>query len=128
MAIIYSQTAITFRLGGVVSAIDSGAGFGVLRILDGANTLITITLQKPCGVAALGVLTFSGFPINGTAVGSGSANGGQMESSDGTVMISGLTVGIPGSGANIIVVNGLNSTVVALGQTVTALSGQIIGS
>lgn len=128
MAIIYSQTAIDFRLGGVVSAIDSGAGFGVLHILDGANILVTITLQKPCGVVGFGILTFAGFPINGTAIGSGNANEGRMENSNGTVMISGLTVGIPGSGANIIITNGLNSTLVMLGQTVTALSGQIIGS
>ena len=43
-------------------------------------------------------------------------------------MISGLTVGIPLSGANVTIANGLNSTLVTVGQVVTLISGQIIGS
>jgi hypothetical protein len=51
-----------------------------------------------------------------------------MTDATGLEMITGLSVGIPLSGANIIVSNGLNTLQVNLGQTLTMLSGQIIGS
>lgn len=128
MAIIYSTTAINFRLAGVVSAIDSGPGSGVLRLLDGVVVLADIVLAKPCGVVAAGVLTFVVPQTDLAANANGNANGARIENSAGVVMISGLTVGIPGSGANIIITNGFNTTAVVLGQTVTLVSGQIIGS
>jgi hypothetical protein len=43
-------------------------------------------------------------------------------------MISGLTVGIPGSGADILLTNGLNNTLVTAGQTVAVVSAQITGT
>lgn len=128
MAITYSSTAIDYRLGGVVSAIDSGAGNGVLRLYSSGALLSTMTLSKPCGVVGGGVLTFFVPDLDPAASGTGNANEGRMENSVGTVMISGLSVGIPLSGANIIISNGLNSTLINAGQSVAMVSGQIIGS
>src|SRR5512143_499541 len=128
VAIIYSTTAINARLNGVVSAIDSGAGNGVIKLLSGGLVLATVPLAKPCGAVAGGILTFVVPQIDFSADATGNANGANIENSTGVVMISGLTVGIPLSGANVIISNGLNSTLVTAGQVVTLISGQIIGS
>lgn len=128
MAIIYSTTAINARLNGVVSAIDGGAGNGVMLLLSGGTVLATITLAKPCGIVAGGVLTFVVPQSDVSADATGNADGARIEDSTGAVMVSGLTVGVPLSGANVIISNGLNSRLVTIGQVVTLISGQIIGS
>jgi hypothetical protein len=128
VAIVYSTAAITARLSGVITAIDAGPGNGVMLLLNGGVTLATITLAKPCGVAAAGVLTFTVPATDIAADATGNADGARIQDSTGAVMISGLTVGIPLSGANVTIANGLNSTLVTVGQVVTLISGQIIGS
>jgi hypothetical protein len=126
MSVNYSQTAITDRLNGVITAIDD-SGAGNLLILSGGTTLATIALANPCGNASGGVLTFFG-PLTTTATTTGSANAALIQDGGGNTMISGLTVGIPLSGADIILSNGLNSTLITIGQTVELLSAQITGS
>lgn len=128
MAIIYSATAIGYRLSGVVAAIDSGPGPGVLQLLDGATILATFTFQTPSGTVAGNVLTFTMPIADQAAAVNGNANLARIENSTGTVMISGLTVGIPLSGADIIINNGFNTTQVTIGRTISMVSGQIIGS
>lgn len=128
MAIIYSTTAINARLNGVISAIDGGAGHGVMRLLAGGITISAITLNKPCGAVAGGILTFFVPVLDIAADATGNVNGATIEDSTGALMISGLTVGVPLSGANVIISNGFNSTFVTVGQVVTLISGQIIGS
>jgi hypothetical protein len=44
------------------------------------------------------------------------------------VVVSGLSAGIPGSAADIVISNGINSTFINNGQTVQLLSAQITGS
>lgn len=128
MAIIYSIPAINGRLSGLVSAIDSGPGNAVFKLLGGGIVLATITLAKPCGTVAGGILTFVTPQTELSADATGNADGARIEDSTGVVMVSGLTVGIPLSGANVIINNGLNSTHVTIGQVATLVSGQIIGS
>lgn len=128
MAIIYNTGVINFRLQGVVSAIDAGPGFGILSLLDGGLVLAHISLSKPCGNVAGGVLTFV-VPVNElSADATGNANAAMITDSTGTNTITGLTVGIPLSGANVIIANGFNTTHITIGQVVTLISGQIIGS
>jgi len=73
------------------------------------------------------VLTFT-VPETTVAVGTGTADNAIITNAGGVVMISGLTVGIPLSSANLIVSNGLNTLLFTAGQVVSLLSGQIIGS
>lgn len=114
MAVTYSTTVKSNRMTQVLNAIDGGAGNGVLKIgTSGMGTLlVTITLAKPSGSVASGVLTFSGLPKNGTAVATGTAASAQLCDSTGTVVVDGLTVGT--SATDIIIDNAS----IATGQTV----------
>lgn len=129
MAVDYSTTAINARLQGVVTTIDS-TGNGYLKLLTGSTVVSTIQLARPCGAVDSGVLTFSGTLLDPAATGSSIAvDGAKVVDVSNNDVITGLTVGIPGDvGYDIIMSNGLNSTVVAAGQTVELLSGQITGS
>jgi hypothetical protein len=127
LPIQYSQTAINDRLAGVVTAIGD-SGNGLLKLMSGATVLSTIQLAAPCGTVNGGVLTFTGTLLDPSAANTGSASSALITDGAGNVMISGLTVGIPLSGADIILTNGLNSTLITAGQVVELLSGQITGS
>lgn len=105
MAVIYSTAARNARLNGVINTIDAGSGPGVLQIgtASMAVVLADITLADPCGTATGGVLTFSGFPRSDTAANAnGTAAAARIRDSDGNDVITGLTVGLNGSGADII--------------------------
>lgn len=123
----YSLACINNRLQGVIDTIDGGGSGGTMRLLAGSTVLVTITLARPCGTVNGGVLTFDG-TLQDTAVATGSADSGAIYDSTGAVVVSGLTVGIPFSGADIILSNGLNSVLITLGDVVQVLSGQITGS
>lgn len=125
MAIIYSTTAINARLNGVVTAIGAA---GILRLLAGGLTVSSITLATPCGIVAGGVLTFTVPALDPSAAGTGTVDSAMILDAGLNVMVSGLTVGIPLSGANVIISNGLNTTFIGVGQSVSLISGQIIGS
>jgi hypothetical protein len=127
VAVNYSTTAINARLQGVVTAIDSGGGPGQLIVYAGAMVLVSVPLGTPSGTVSGGVLTFN-VPRTATATGTGLATAASITNFTGVVMISGLTVGIPLSSANVIVSNGLNTLQFTAGQVVALISGQIIGS
>jgi hypothetical protein len=78
-------------------------------------------------VVAGGVLTFT-VPRTTVATGTGIATAAIITDFTGALMISDLTVGIPLSGANLIVSNGVNTLQFNAGQVVVLVSGQIIGS
>ncbi len=128
MSVTYSTTAINDRLNGVVTAIDAGGTNGSLKLLAGATTISTISLARPCGTVNGGILTFSGTLLDPNAANTGNPTEGRIYDSNGSVVISGLTTGIPLSGADIVISNGLNSTLITAGQVVSLLSAQITGS
>ena len=128
MSVVYSSTAIDFRLLGVVSAIDAGGTNGSLKLLAGATIISTIQLGVPCGTVSGGVLTFSGTLIDTSAAATGSVTAGAIYDSNGDVVVSGLVAGIPASGADILINNGLNTTLITAGQVVQVLSATITGS
>jgi hypothetical protein len=94
LSVDYSITVLTNRLQQVVNAIDAGATNGVMRLLNsGGTTLSSFSLARPCGVAASGVLTFSGLSlIDPAAAADGTAALARVEDGDGNTIIAGLTV------------------------------------
>lgn len=127
MTVTYSQTAINFRLNGVVSAIDDGGTNGFLYLYANNSIVSTISLAYPAGTVNGGILTFGGTLLDPSAAGTGLVTAGVIADSNGNVMISGMTVGIPLSGAQILINNGLNTTLITAGQAVS-VTGQIQGS
>ena len=124
MAVIYSTAAKNARLTGVVNTIDAGSGPGVLQIgTTGMGTVLAeITLADPCGTVTGGVLTFSSFPrSDSSANATGVAAAARIRDSNGADVITGLTVGMTGSGADII----LETTNIDAGEIVTLNSATI---
>lgn len=123
MAVTYSTAAKTARMNAVIAQIDAGSGAGTLEIGTAAmaSVLAVLTLADPCGTAASGVLTFDFDPdiADSSADNSGTAAAARIKDSDGTVIISGLTVGT--SGTDIV----LDSVAITAGQTVTLTAGTI---
>lgn len=125
MSVTYSQAAINARLNAVVSTVGNA---GIFRLLAGATTVSTITLASPCGTVSGGVLTFSGSLLDDSADATGTVDSARVETSGGSIVVSGLTVGIPLSGADVVISNGLNSTLITAGQSVALVSATITGS
>lgn len=123
MAVTYTTAVKNARLDAVTAQIDAGAGAGVLQIgTTGMGTVLAeITLNDPSASAASGgVLTFSGFPKSDTSANAtGTAAAARIRDSNGTDIITGLTVGTSGSDIN------LDSTSITSGQTVTITSATI---
>lgn len=121
MAITYTTAVKTARMTAVRDQIDLGAGAGILKIRDSGNVVLaTIVLADPSGTITNDVLTFSGFPRSDTAAdATGTANNAIITDSNGTTVISGLTVGL--SASDII----LDSLSITTGQTVTLNSATI---
>jgi hypothetical protein len=125
VSVVYSITAINARLQGVVTAVGNN---GLLKIRQGSTSLSTIQLANPCGTASGGVLTFSGTMVDPAASATGNADNVIVTDAASNTMISGLTVGIPGSGADVIISNGLNTRAITAGQSVQVLAAQITGA
>jgi hypothetical protein len=62
------------------------------------------------------------------AAGSGNVTTAQVRDSTGHLMISGLTIGIPGSTADAVIDNGANSTLISSGRVAQLLAAQLTGS
>lgn len=127
MAVIYNITAINARLQAVADVIDeSGNGNFILR--QGTTNLSTISLARPCGTVDGGVLTFVGTLLDPSAAATGTVDNAIITDGAGVTIVSGLSVGIPLSGYDVIISNGLNSTVITAGQVIELISAQITGS
>lgn len=125
MSVTYNTNVLNSRLQVVLSAIDAGAGNGILTIGTAGMAVIlaTIILAKPCGTVATGVLTFLGVPLTDSyADSTGTAAAAQVTDSTGTVVISGLTVGTAGTDMII------SSTTVTQGDIVSLTAGTITGN
>lgn len=126
MSVNYTVPILTNRLQVVATAIDAGATNGALRLLDaGGNTLSTLSLARPCGVVAGGVLTFSGMSlIDPAATGGAAATRARVDDGDGANVISGLTVGT-GSTSDIVMTP---TSFITAGQTVAITAASIQGN
>ena len=125
MAVIYSQAVINARLNGVVTELGASA---LLVLRAGGTAISTIGLANPVGTVSGGVLTFTGALLDPSAAATGVVTNAVILDSTGATAISGLTVGIPGGTYDVIISNGLNSTLITTGQSVALLSAQIQGS
>ena len=128
MSLTYKSSIVDARLRVVLAAIDGGAGNGIITLQAGGITVSALTLSKPSGSISGGVLTFFTPITDPLAVGTGSVTTGTVSDSAGSVVASNLTAGIAGSGADITIFNGIGSTLIAAGQTVSVLSAQITGA
>ena len=126
MTVNYNVSTLTARLQVVVNAIDA-TGNGFMRLSDGGgNVLTSFQLSNPMGVANNGLLTFNGLSlIDPSAAAGGQAAAGRCETSAGVVVISGLTVGGPGSTADIVL---SPHTTITAGQTVAVTAASIQGN
>ena len=123
MAIIYPVAILNARLQEVVNAIDGGPGNGLLKIGTAGMALVLcgFTLAKPSATIFNGVLTFAGTPFSTFGINSGAAASAQLTDSTGTIVASGLTVGL--AGTDIVI----SQSVINLGDTVSFLAGAITG-
>ena len=125
MAVNYATALKTTRMNAVVTAIDAGAGAGVLEIGTAAfaSTLAQITLNDACGTVSGAVLTLDVDPVpsDSSANATGTAAVARIKDSDGNVIVSGLTVTASGGGGDIII----GSTSITSGQAVSLTSGTI---
>lgn len=122
MSVVYSATLKTTRMTAVRTAVDAGPSFGTIEIGTAAMaaTLAIITLQKPMSGEAAGVLTILGTPLNSAlAIGAGVAAAARFKDSTGTIIVSGLTVGVAASDLII------SSTTIAIGDIIQLNSGTI---
>lgn len=123
MSVNYPNNVAAARLQAVATLIDAGSGAGKLEIGTAgmASVLATITLQDPAASVTDKVLTILGTPMEATAANSGTAAAARIRDSANNDVVTGLTVGTSGSGADIIV----GSTSISAGQTVRITAGAI---
>lgn len=110
MAVVYATAVKNDRLQVGIDAIDAGSGNGKLKIGTTAMAVVlaTIILDKPSFDApSAGSMTLAGVPHSDLdAAATGVPASAVITDSDDNVIISGLTVGLAGSGANVIVSQG----------------------
>jgi len=130
MTIAYSSQAIDARLTAIANTIDGGGSPGSLVLLAGGAVVSTVQLARPCGIVNGGVLTFSTSSIlmDPSAAVTGDITTGRIQDSSSAVVVSGLSVGIPGSTSQVIIANGQSSTRIEAGQMVQLLAAEISGS
>jgi len=122
MAVTYTTAVKNARLDAVTAQIDAGSGSGYIEIgtTSMGTVLATITLSDPAAPAASGgVLTFTMPKSDTDADNTGTAAEAVIKDSDGTTVISGLTVSTSGADIN------LDSVSITAGQTVTLSSATI---
>jgi hypothetical protein len=121
MGVIYRASLRTTRMNDVKTDIDSGAGAATLEIGTAGfgSVLSIVTLADPCGSVAGDVLTFT-MPQSDLSIdNTGTAAEARIKESAGTIIVSGLTVGVAAS--NIIV----NSVAFSAGATFTISSATL---
>lgn len=119
MSVNYSTAVANSRLDVVKAALNAGGGGGVILKTSGAAALVEVPLETVIGAPVNKVLTIIATAKQGTATAAGTANNADLVDGSGTVVASGLTVGL--SGTDII----LNDLAIANGSLVTINSGTL---
>jgi hypothetical protein len=125
MAVTYATVVKTARMQAVADQIDGGSGSpaaGKLIIGTAAmgTVLAIVPFVVPCGTVSGDTLTFDYDPdISVFAIATGTAAAATIVDSDGTTLISGLTVGTSGANVN------LTNLSIAEHQEVKITSGTI---
>jgi len=127
MSVSYNTPTITDRLIAVKNHIDGGSTNGTLHLTlsDTSQVVSVIPLQSPCGVVGGSVLTFA-LPLTApTVINALSSNPlayADVRDSNGTVIVSGLTVGLSTHYDIVMVSNNILA-----GQGITLTSATITG-
>ena len=121
MPINYSLAVAQARLEAVRTALNASGGGSIRLNTASAVPLVVVDLDTVIGAPAARVLTVISAPKQGTGVAGGTATNADLLDGASTVVASGLTVGLSGSGADVI----LNDVVIASGSLVTINSGTI---
>lgn len=111
---LYPTALKTARMQAVVTYLNSG----FLDLMAGGSIAVSVPLDSTSGAVSNDTLTFSGFPKSVASGGSYTLTSAQLRPVSGAV-ISGLTVGLPGSGAQVIIDNGVASLSLVATQMVT---------
>ena len=118
----FQAAALTVFAAASITALNGGA----LQLLDsGGGVLATYPLDTPCSTAVGAVQTFYNFPKSATAV-AGTVASARFRTSAAVDWKTGVSVGIPGSGAQVVVNNGSGTLALTTGQTVTVSAGPTI--
>lgn len=121
MPVIYEDDTATARMLATRDRIDSGGAAGVLEICSAgyANVLSAVALGYPGNATAIvsaRTLTLAGLPRSDVAIdATGQAALARIRNSAGAIVLRGLTVGVAGSGADVI----LNRTDLVAGRPLT---------
>lgn len=125
MALAYNTTLRNARLDEITTAVDAGAGAGLVRIYDGTRPatggavttlLAELTMSDPSfGAAAGGILTANGITDDSSANATGTATWFRLVDSDSNFVMDG-DVGTSGSDLN------LNTTSIQAGLPVSITS------
>jgi hypothetical protein len=120
MPVAYNPQLKTTRMQAVITAIDAAGKAGTIDIGTRGLGLVlaTLALQLPSFTQSTdpGTIIMSGIPISGLAVADGVVGSAQIKDGNGTVVVSGLSVGT--SGTDIII----DSMSIASGQAVNLTS------
>jgi hypothetical protein len=111
---LYPTALKTARMQAVVTYLNSG----FLDLMAGASIAVSVPLDATSGTVSNDTLTFSSFPKSVTSAGAYTITSAQLRPVSGSV-ITGLTVGLPGSGAQVIIDNGVASLALVATQVVT---------
>ena len=118
----YQAAALAAFAAASVAPLNSGS----LQLLDiGGAVLATYPLDALSSTAVGSVQTFYGFPKSTTAT-AGTVASARFRTSAAVDWKTGVSVGIPGSGAQVVVNNGSGTLVLTTGQTVTVSAGPTI--
>ena len=125
MAFAYQAAVKTARMQVVADALDDGSTLviGTVALAGAVGVLAEIVLDSPTPATVAGaVLSLEGLPLEVAAIATGVAALAELRDSLGNVIVGNLSVGV--AGTDIIV----NSTAIALGQTVICNAGAITHS
>ena len=96
---------------------------GSMELIDGGGAIVaSVVLNTPASTSVGAVATFAGFPKSTTALSSATIASARLRNLAGAAYKSSIPVGIPGSGAQVIVDNGAGTLAVTTGQSVTVLA------
>ncbi len=128
MSLNYTTAIAQDRLQAVIDNIDAGGSGSHGKLVIGTSALsgvtgvlVTVPLDFPSATISVKTLTFAGVPIDTTASANGTAAKAELRDGSDTVIASGLTVGLTGSGANII----MDTTAVTTSRPVRLVSATI---
>ena len=118
----YQAAALTVFANASIAALNGGA----LQLLDiGSVVLATCPLDTPSSTVSGLVQTFAGSPKSATAA-AGTVASARFRTSASADWKTGVSVGIPNSGAQVIVNNGLGTLALTAGQSVQVLANPSI--